>query len=52
LKTYLHGDIDLTASRSVGSDENLAREIHYILLSEEQRKDSKFEVKDVQLINA
>jgi hypothetical protein len=53
LKTYLpDGDIDLTTSGSVGSDENLACEIHYILLSEEERKDSEFEVKDVQLINA
>jgi DNA-binding sugar fermentation-stimulating protein len=53
LKTYIpDGDINLTASGSLSSDENLVPEIHDILLSEDQRKDSEFEVKDVQLINA
>ncbi|KAK3135980.1 hypothetical protein QOZ80_5BG0426170 [Eleusine coracana subsp. coracana] len=53
LKTYLpDGDIDLTAFGPASSDENLAHEIHTILLSEEQKKNTEFEVKDVQLINA
>jgi hypothetical protein len=53
LKTYIpDGDINLTASGSLSSDENLVPEIHDILLSEDQRKDSEFEVKDVQLIIA
>ncbi|TVU31824.1 hypothetical protein EJB05_23525 [Eragrostis curvula] len=53
LKTYLpDGDIDLSTFGSAISDENLANEVHAILLSEEQSKSSEFEVKDVQLINA
>jgi hypothetical protein len=31
---------------------HVAHEIHDILLSKEQRKDSEFDVKDAQLINA
>ncbi|KAL6906005.1 hypothetical protein ACP4OV_003606 [Aristida adscensionis] len=53
LKTYLpNGDIDLTAFSPSISDENLASEIHTILLSEENRKDAEFEVRDVQFICA
>ncbi|XP_062182543.1 uncharacterized protein LOC133886747 isoform X2 [Phragmites australis] len=53
LKTYLpDGDIDLTTFGSAASDENLANEVFVILESEERRKDSEFEVKDVQYINA
>ncbi|CAM0152456.1 unnamed protein product [Urochloa decumbens] len=53
LKTYLpDGDIDLTAFGTAISDENLANEVCAILQAEGRRKDSEFEVKDVQYINA
>jgi hypothetical protein len=53
LKTYLpDGDIDLTAFGPAISDENLANEVCAILKAEGQRKDSEFEVKDVQYIHA
>ncbi|KAJ1264690.1 hypothetical protein BS78_08G019800 [Paspalum vaginatum] len=53
LKTYLpDGDIDLTAFGPAISDENLANEVCAILKSEERRRDSEFEVKDVQYIHA
>ncbi|TKW07556.1 hypothetical protein SEVIR_7G314875v4 [Setaria viridis] len=53
LKTYLpDGDIDLTAFGPAISDENLANEVCAILKSEGRRKDSEFEVKDVQYIHA
>jgi hypothetical protein len=53
LKTYLpDGDIDLTLFGPAISDENLANEVCTILKSEERRKDSEFEVKDVQYVPA
>ncbi|XP_021301416.1 uncharacterized protein LOC8067188 isoform X2 [Sorghum bicolor] len=53
LKTYLpDGDIDLTAFSPAISDENLANQVYAILSSEQHRKDSEFDVKDVQYIHA
>jgi hypothetical protein len=53
LKTYLpDGDIDLTTFGPAISDEKLANEVCAILKSEEHRKDSEFDVKDVQYIHA
>ena len=53
MKTYLpDGDIDLTLFGPVISDENLANEVCAILKSEERRKDSEFEVKDVHYVPA
>lgn len=53
MKTYLpDGDIDLTLLCAAISDENLENEVCAILKSEEQRKDSEFEVKDVKYVPA
>lgn len=53
MKTYLpDGDIDLTLLCAAISDENLENEVCAILKSEEQMKDSEFEVKDVKYVPA
>ena len=53
LKTYLpDGDIDLTTFGIPNTEDTLASEVCAVLGEEEQNKDAKFEVKDVQLIRA
>ncbi|CAL5079919.1 unnamed protein product [Urochloa decumbens] len=53
LKTYLpDGDIDLTLFDPAISDENLENDVYAILKSEEQSKDSEFEVNAVQFVPA
>lgn len=53
LKTYLpDGDIDLTALSGHAVEESLANDVRAVLEREEHNKNSEFEVKDVQYINA
>ena len=42
----------MTAFSPAISDENLANQVYAILSSEQHRKDSEFDVKDVQYIHA
>ncbi|EHA8586965.1 hypothetical protein COCNU_scaffold001220G000020 [Cocos nucifera] len=53
LKTYLpDGDIDLTLFYGPNSDGNLVHDVLSIIQAQENSEDAKFEIKDVQYINA
>lgn len=53
LKTYLpDGDIDLTLFDGSNSDGNLVHDVFSIIRAQENSEDAKFEIRDVQYINA
>jgi hypothetical protein len=53
LKTYLpDGDIDLTVIGNASHNSTLIDDIYYILGSGEENTDAKFEVKDLEHIDA
>ena len=53
LKTYLpDGDIDLTLFYGPNSDGNLVHDVLSIIQAQENSEDARFEIKDVQYINA